>query len=65
LGMKLRGGLMIGHLFFFPWLPLSSDIYNHIRFRYIAPVSRAGYVISPFLTGDLSRMGVEEVPLVD
>jgi hypothetical protein len=50
---------------FFPWLPLSSGIYNHIRFRYIAPLSRAGYVISPFLTGDLSRMGVEEVPLVD
>jgi hypothetical protein len=49
---------------FFPWLPLSSGTCNHVRFRYIAPLSRAGYVISPFLTGDLSRMGVEEVPLV-
>ena len=62
--MKLRGGLMISHLLFFSLVAIQFG-YNHVRFRYIAPLSRAGYVISPFLTGDLSRMGVEEVPLVD
>jgi hypothetical protein len=64
LGMELRGGSMISRLGFFPMVAIEFG-YNHVRFRYIAPLSMAGYVISPFLTGDLSRMGVEEVPLVD
>ena len=64
LGMKLRGGLMNSHLVFFFMVAIEFE-YNHVRFRYIAPLSRVGYVIYPFSMGDLFRKVVEKVALVD
>jgi hypothetical protein len=59
----VAGSLSAIRRYFFPLSSLSSGTTTFGSG--IAPLSRVGYVISPFLTGDLSRMGVEEAPLVD